>query len=73
MVDIGELKKSEFWNKKIRRAVETHDADKNELVIERYKMSAGGTTDKIKKLSEVMFSFCDNIGLGDTVLSYEEF
>ena len=55
MVDIGELKKSEFWNKKIRRAVETHDADKNgsitrsdfELVVERYKMNAGGTTDKI--------------------------
>ena len=82
MVDIGELKKSEFWNKKIRRAVETHDADKNgsitrsdfELVVERYKMNAGGTTDKIEKLSEVMFSFCDKIGLGDSaVLSYEEF
>ena len=51
MVDIGELKKSEFWNKKIRRAVETHDADKNgsitrsdfEFVVERYKMSAGGS------------------------------
>ena len=32
------------------------------------------TTDKIEKLSEVMFSFCDKIGLGDSVvLSYEEF
>ena len=82
MADFVELRKSEFWKKKFRRAVESRDTDKNgsitrsdfELVVERYKKSAGGTTDKIEKLSKVMSSFCDKIGLGDTVvLSYEEF
>ena len=82
MVDVVELKKSEFWKKKFRRAVETRDTDKNgsitrsdfDLVVERYKKSAGGTTDKIEKLSKVMSSFCDKLGLGDSVvLSYEEF
>ena len=82
MVDVVELKKSEFWRKKFLRAVESRDADKNgsitrsdfELVVERYKKIAGGTTDKIEKLSKAMSSFCDEIGLGDrVVLSYEEF
>ena len=82
MVDIVELKKSEFWKKKFRRAVESRDADKNgsitrsdfELVVERYKKSAGGTTDKIEKMSKAMSTLCDEVGLGDgVVLSYEEF
>ena len=82
MVDVVELKKSEFWKKKFRRAVETRDADKNgsitrsdfDLVVEHYKKSAGGTTDKIEKMSKAMSSFCDTLGLGDSVvLSYEEF
>ena len=81
MVDFVGLRKSEFWKKKFRRAFEARDADKNgsitrsdfELVVERYKKSAGGTTDKIEKLSKAMSSFCDKIGLGDSVaLSYEE-
>ena len=60
MVDVVELKKSEFWKKKFRKAVETRDTDKIgsitrsnfELVVERYKKSAGGTTDKTKALSD---------------------
>ena len=82
MVDVAELKKSEFWKKKFRKAVESRDTDKNgsitrsdfELVVESYKKSAGGTTDKIEKLSKLMSSFCDKLGLSDSVvLSYEEF
>ena len=45
MVDFVELRKSEFWRKKFRKAVETRDADKNgyisrsdfQLVLERYQ------------------------------------
>ena len=82
MVDVAELKKSEFWKKKFRRAVESRDTDKNgsitrsdfELVVESYKKSAGGTTDKIEKMSKLMSSFCDKLELSDSVvLSYEEF
>ena len=81
MVDIAELRKSEFWRKKFRRAVETRDVDKNgfisrsdfELVLEHYKKTAD-TKEKYEALSQIMFSFCDNIGLVDDSLqlSYEE-
>ena len=83
MVDIAELTKSEFWKKKFRRAVETRDADKNgvitrsdfDLVVERYKQSAGGTTEKIETMSKMMNTFCDRLGLVDdsVAFSYEEF
>ena len=45
-----------------------------ELVVERYRKSAGGTTDKNKALSDIMIPFCNEIGLVDASveLSYEE-
>ena len=63
--------------------METRDADKNgvltrsdfDLVVKRYKQSAGGTTEKIETMSKMMNTFCDQLGLVDdsAVLSYEEF
>ena len=45
------------------------------MVVERYKQSAGGTTEKIETMSKMMNTFCDQLGLVDdsAVLSYEEF
>ena len=82
-VDIVELKKSEFWKKRFRRAVEVRDIDKNgsisrsdfEMLVEHYKKNAGATTDKIDTMSKIISTFCDKVGLVDhnVVLSYEEF
>ena len=83
MVDVVELKKSEFWRKKFRRAVEVRDTDKNgsisrsdfEMLVEHYKKNAGATTDKIHTISKIISTFCDKVGLVDhnVVLGYEEF
>ena len=83
MVDIVELQKSEFWKKKIRRAVETGDVNKSNsitrsdffLIVEHYKKHSGATAEKIEELSKIFSTFCDMNGLVDdtVVLSTEEF
>ena len=81
--NIEELRKSEFWKKKFRKAVVTRDTNKNgsisrgdfEIVFERYKKTAKSSPEKLNSLSKAMFSFCDKLGLvaGSGELSYEEF
>ena len=83
MVDFVELRKSEFWRKKFRKAVETRDADKNgyisrsdfQLVLERYQKLSETTAEKCEALSNFLLTFCDNVGLADASvqLTYEEF
>ena len=83
MVDIVELKKSDFWKKKIRRAVVARDTNKSgsitrsdfEMLIEHYKKNARGTTEKIETMSKTILTFCDKVGLVDhsKMLSYDEF
>ena len=73
MVDVAELCKREFWNKKFNRAVATHDADKSgslirsdfELVISRYEKLAPTTKEKVEALSKEMLTFCDQLSLVD--------
>ena len=56
MVDIAELCKSEFWNKKLERPVETCDADKSgtltrsdfQLVVSRYEKLTPTTKKRLK-------------------------
>ena len=83
MVDIVELQKSEFWRKKIRRAVEARDVNKSNsitrsdffLIVEYYKKHSGATAEKIEELSKIFSTYCDKNGLVDdtVVLSMEEF
>ena len=83
MVDVAELCKREFWNKKFNRVVATRNADKSgfltqsdfELVINRYEKLAPTTKKKVEALSKEMLTFCDRLGLVDESIkfSYDEF
>jgi Ca2+-binding EF-hand superfamily protein len=83
MVDIDKLSKSDFWKKKVQRAVVTRDTDKSGfisrkdfvLVVERYRKLANSTEEKLKALLETMLRMCDKMGLNDGGFkySYEEF
>ena len=83
MVDIVELRKSDFWKKKIRKIVAYRDADKNglisrkdfKIIVERFKNNAKSTPDKVELFSKNMLTFCDKVGLVDDSVeqSYEEF
>ena len=74
MVDIVELRKSDFWRKKIRKLVTYRDTDKSgfisrndfELVVKKYKKSAKlSSPEKVELFSNNMLSFCDKVGLID--------
>ena len=83
MVDIVELQKSEFWRKKIRRAVEGLDVNNSGsitrsdffFIVDYHKKHSGATTDKIEALSKYFSTYCDKNGLVDdsVALSIEEF
>ena len=82
MVDIVELRKSEFWRKKIRKAVVARDANNSgtisrkdfEIIVADYKKIATNE-EKFELVKKSFLSFCDKVGLvNDSVeLSYEEF
>ena len=73
MVDVVELQKSEFWKKKIRRAVEARSVNKSNsitrsdffLIFEYYKKYSGATAEKIEELSKIFFTYCNKHGLVD--------
>ena len=83
MVDVSALSKSEFWKKKIRKAVVSRDANKDglisredfELVLERYKKVESSKEEHLENLSKCLFSLCGVTGLNDASvkLSYDEY
>ena len=76
------LYENEFYRKKLRRAVEVRDADKNglitrldfELVVQRHK-DLGAPEEHIKRITVEVNKFCNSVGLTDNSVSmtYEEF
>ena len=82
MID-AEVSKSDFWKKKIRKAIETRDADKDgfisrkdfELVVERYKKLTNCTQEKFEALSNMTMMTCNATGLVDdnVKISYSDF
>ena len=83
MVDVSVLSKSEFWKKKMKKAVSTGDANKDgfisredfELVLERYRKFGSSKEEHLEKLSKTLFGLCDITGMKDASvkLTYEEF
>ena len=83
MVDVVELQKSEFWRKKIHRAVVRLDVNNSSsitrsdffFIVDYYKKYSGATAEKIEALTKYYSTYCDKNGLVDdsVVLSYEEF
>ena len=83
MADISPLSKSEFWKKKIRKAVVSSDTNKDghisredfQIVLERYKKVESSKEEHLEKLSKRIFRLCDITGMKDATvkLSYEEF
>ena len=57
MAELSKLRKSEFWRKKFRRAVEVRDTDKSgyisradfELILERYRKLDTSTPEHLEK------------------------
>ena len=85
MSSLAELRKNDFWKRKVHRAVEVRDRNKNgfiersdfQMVIQRYKdLPAGTVTEEhIKALTESLMVSCDLFGLTDDTkkLTYDEF
>ena len=77
------LQESDFWRRKLRKAVIVRDTSKSgslsrydfEVVVQRYKNTAECPTEKMEAFSKSMFSFCDELGLvdGSVEQSYDEF
>lgn len=81
---MADLENNQFFLKKMHRAVEVRDANKDgkitradfDLVFERYKafLNVPESDARIEELSNVLYSFCDSLGLidHDKALTYEE-
>ena len=81
--DFSKLRESEFWNKKIERAVRVQDTDKSGdisradmfLVVERYKKLGTSTPKHLEILSMTLTDTLNRLNLSDESvrLSYDEF
>ena len=81
--DFSKLRKSEFWNKKIDRAVRVQDTDKSGdisradmfLVVERYKKLGTSTPKHLEILSMTLTDTLNRLNLSDESvrMSYDEF
>ena len=77
------LQGSPFWNKKLDRAVQVRDVDKDglitrkdfELVVQRYKDLGGVTAEQLQRIKSSVMGMCDAAGLVDNTkqLTREEF
>ena len=67
------LQESPFWNKKIDRAMQVTDADKDslitlkdfELVVQCYKDHGGVTAEQLQRIKTSLKSFSDAAGFTD--------
>jgi len=81
--DAKMLQESPFWNKKLDRAMQVRDVDKDglitrkdfELVVQRYKDLGGVTGEQLQRIKSSLMELCDCAGLVDDTkqFTHEEF
>ena len=82
-IDSEKLGESEFWKKKLDRAVRVRDVNKSGYIsradfmqmVERYKQLDTATPEHVEKLTKKTLRTCDGVGLTDDSvrLSYAQF
>ncbi len=82
-VNANELRESEFYRKKLRRATEMRDINRDgtisrhdfELIVQRYKDLIGVPEEQLKDIRLMFLQYCDFIGLVDHTkrMSFKEY